>query len=171
VGLNPSRIALIDVLRRFGARVDVQPVTVAAGEPMGTIVVTADRFGSLEIAPSEVPGLIDELPAISALAAVGGSVTVRGAGELRVKESDRITTLVTGFRRLGIDAEEKGDGYTVVGKGAPAGGVADAGGDHRMAMAFAVAALGARGTSQIEGSDAVVISYPSFFETLERLVA
>jgi 3-phosphoshikimate 1-carboxyvinyltransferase len=171
VGLNPSRIALIDVLRRFGARVDVQPVTVAAGEPMGTIVVTADRFGSLEIAPAEVPGLIDELPAISALAAVGGSVTVRGAGELRVKESDRITTLVTGFRRLGIDAEEQGDGYTVVGKGAPAGGVADAGGDHRMAMAFAVAALGARGTSQIEGSDAVVISYPSFFETLERLVA
>jgi len=171
VGLNPSRIALIEVLRRFGARVDVQPMAVAAGEPLGTIVVTADRLGSLEFAPGEVPGLIDELPAISALAAHGGSVTVRGAGELRVKESDRITTLVTGFRRLGISAEEHGDGYTIIGKGAPAGGVADAGGDHRMAMAFAIAALAARGPSRIEGADAVIISYPAFFETLERLVA
>jgi len=171
VGLNPSRIALIEVLRRFGARVDVQPMAVAAGEPLGTIVVTADRLGSLEIAPAEVPGLIDELPAISALAAHGGSVTVHGAGELRVKESDRITTLVTGFRRIGIEAEEHGDGYTIIGKGAPAGGVADAEGDHRMAMAFAIAALAARGPSRIEGADAVVISYPGFFETLERLVA
>jgi 3-phosphoshikimate 1-carboxyvinyltransferase len=88
-----------------------------------------------------------------------------------VKESDRITTLVTGFRRLGISAEEHGDGYTIIGKGAPAGGVADAGGDHRMAMAFAIAALAARGPSRIEGADAVIISYPAFFETLERLVA
>jgi 3-phosphoshikimate 1-carboxyvinyltransferase len=169
VGLNPSRIALIDVLRRFGARVEVQPETVAAGEPLGTIVVSGDRLGTLDIAPAEVPGLIDELPAISAMAARGGQVTVRGAGELRVKESDRITTLVTGFRNLGIEAEEHGDGYTIAGTGSPAGGVADAGGDHRMAMAFAIAALSARRPSRIEGSDAVVISYPGFFETLHRL--
>jgi 3-phosphoshikimate 1-carboxyvinyltransferase len=171
VGLNPSRTALIEVLRRFGARVDVQPMSVAAGEPLGTIVVTGDRLGTLDIAPAEVPGLIDELPAISALAAHGGRVTVRGAGELRVKESDRITTLVTGFRRLGIAAEEHDDGYTVHGQGAPTGGVADAGGDHRMAMSFAIAALAARGPSRIEGSDAVVISYPGFFETLQGLMA
>jgi 3-phosphoshikimate 1-carboxyvinyltransferase len=171
VGLNPSRTALIDVLRRFGARVDVQPTSVAAGEPLGTVVVTGDRLGSIDIAPDEVPGLIDELPAISALAAHGGQVTIRGAGELRVKESDRITTLVTGFRNLGIQAEEHDDGYTVRGAGAPAGGVADAGGDHRMAMAFAIAALAAQNPSRIEGSDAVVISYPGFFDTLRRLLA
>lgn len=171
VGLNPSRTALIDVLRRFGAQVDVHPESVAAGEPLGTIVVTGDRLGSLDIAPEEVPGLIDELPAISALAARGGRVTIHGAGELRVKESDRITTLVTGFRNLGIAAEEHADGYTIAGNGSPTGGVADAGGDHRMAMSFALAALSAQGPSRIEGSDAVVISYPGFFETLQRLVA
>ena len=171
VGLNPSRTALIEVLRRFGARVDVEPESILAGEPIGTIVVTGDRLGTLDIAPEEVPGLIDELPAISALAARGGRVTINGAGELRVKESDRITTLVTGFRNLGIPAEEHGDGYTIAGNGSPAGGVADAGGDHRMAMAFAIAALSARRPSRIEGSDAVVISYPGFFETLQRLLA
>ena len=138
---------------------------------LGTIVVTGDRLGSLEIAAHEVPGLIDELPAISALAAHGGQVTIHGAGELRVKESDRITTLVTGFRNLGIAAEEHGDGYTVRGTGSPKGGVAHAGGDHRMAMAFAIAALAAQGPSTVEGAEAVVISYPGFFETLQRLIA
>jgi 3-phosphoshikimate 1-carboxyvinyltransferase len=118
-----------------------------------------------------VPGLIDELPAIGALAAHGGEVTVHGAGELRVKESDRITTLVAGFRNLGIEATEHEDGFTVHGSGAPKGGVAEAAGDHRMAMAFAIAALAARGPSHIQGSDSVVISYPGFFETLQRLVA
>jgi 3-phosphoshikimate 1-carboxyvinyltransferase len=171
VGLNPSRTALIDVLRRFGAHVLVEPTSVKAGEPLGTIVVTGDRLGSLDLSPQEVPGLIDELPAIAALAAHGGRVTVHGAGELRVKESDRITTLVTGFRNLGIEADEHADGYTIAGSGAPRGGVADAAGDHRMAMAFAIAALAAQGPSRIDGSDAVVISYPGFFETLQRLVA
>ena len=117
------------------------------------------------------PGLIDELPAIAALAAYGGEVSVRGAAELRVKESDRIAALVAGFRALGIDADERQDGFVIQGGGAPAGGVADAQGDHRMAMAFAIAALGARGESRIAGADAVVISYPGFFDTLSRLVA
>jgi len=90
---------------------------------------------------------------------------------LRVKESDRITALVAGFRALGIDADERPDGFVVHGTGAPEGGVADARGDHRMAMAFAIAALAGRAPSRIEGSDAVVISYPGFFETLDRLVA
>ncbi len=171
VGLNPSRTALIEVLRRFGAQVTVEPFSTAAGEPLGTIIVTGDRTGTLEIAPHEVPGLIDELPAIAALAAHAGQVTVHGAAELRVKESDRITTLVTGFRSLGISAEEHEDGFTIRGAGAPLGGIADAGGDHRMAMAFAVAALSAQRASVIDGSDAVGISYPQFFDTLQRLVA
>jgi 3-phosphoshikimate 1-carboxyvinyltransferase len=171
VGLNPTRTGLIDVLRRFGARVEVRETGYAAGEARGTIVVTGDRTGAIEIAPEEVPGLIDELPAIAALAAHGGEVSVRGAAELRVKESDRIAALVAGFRALGISAEERPDGFAVRGDGAPSGGVADARGDHRMAMAFAIAALAARSPSTIEGSDAVVISYPGFFDTLDRLVA
>ena len=88
-----------------------------------------------------------------------------------MKESDRIAALVAGFRGLGIAADERPDGYTIHGAGAPSGGVADAKSDHRMAMAFAIAALSARAPSRIEGSDAVGISYPGFFETLDRLVA
>ena len=145
--------------------------SVDAGEPRGTISVEGDRTGTVDISPEEVPGLIDELPAIAALAAHGGEVTVRGAGELRVKESDRIATLVAGFRSLGIAADERPDGFTVHGTGAPRGGVADAHGDHRMAMAFAIAALARRGPSTIDGAEAVAISYPGFFETLDRLVA
>ena len=170
VGLNPTRTGLIDVLRRFGARVTVEGSGMAAGEPRGTITVEGDRAAELDIAPEEVPILIDELPAIAALASRGGRVTVRGAAELRVKESDRIGVLVAGFRALGIPADEHPDGFTIRGNGQPSGGVADAGGDHRMAMAFAIAALAGRGPSIVEGSDAVVISYPDFFDTLGRLV-
>jgi 3-phosphoshikimate 1-carboxyvinyltransferase len=174
VGMNPSRSALLDVLRRFGARVQVVVTATEAGEPRGTITVEHDRTGSLEIAPGEVPGLIDELPAIAALAAHGGEVSVRGASELRVKESDRIAALVAGLRALGIDADEREDGFVVrgpvSGAGRPRGGVADARGDHRMAMAFAIAALGAEAPSRIDGADSVAISYPGFFETLDRLV-
>jgi 3-phosphoshikimate 1-carboxyvinyltransferase len=174
VGLNPTRTALLGVLSRFGARVQVEVTSSSAGEPRGLISVEGDRTGSLDIAPEEVPGLIDELPAIAALAAHGGQVTVRGAGELRIKESDRITALVAGFRALGIEADERTDGFVIAGPMAgssrPSGGRADARGDHRMAMAFAVAALAAEGPSTIDGSDVVAISYPGFFETLGRLV-
>ena len=174
VGLNPTRTGLLDLLRRFGARVDVEITAIEAGEPRGTVSVEGDRTGTLDIDPDEIPGLIDELPAIAALAAHGGAVIVRGAAELRVKESDRIATLVAGFRALGIDADERPDGYVVrsrsSGSARPAGGVANACGDHRMAMAFAIAALAAEGPSTIDGADAVGVSYPGFFETLDRLV-
>jgi 3-phosphoshikimate 1-carboxyvinyltransferase len=140
--------------------VTVLDETVSAGEPRGTIVVEGDRTGSVDIAPREVPGLIDELPALAALAAHGGEVHVAGAAELRV----------TGFRALGIDADEAPDGFTVRGAGSPPGGSADARGDHRLAMAFAIAALAGRSPSRIEGSEAVVISDPGVFDMLHRLV-
>jgi 3-phosphoshikimate 1-carboxyvinyltransferase len=174
VGLNPTRTGLLDVLRRFGARVQVEIAATDAGEPRGTISVEGDRTGSVDITPAEVPGLIDELPAIAALAAHGGQVTVRGASELRVKESDRISALVAGFRGLGIDADERQDGFVIrgpSGSSRPSGGTANACGDHRMAMAFAIAALAAEHPSRIDGSGVVAISYPDFFETLERLVS
>jgi 3-phosphoshikimate 1-carboxyvinyltransferase len=173
VGLNPTRTDLLAVLRRFGARVEIQVTSSEAGEPRGTVVVEGDRIGSVEIGPEEVPGLIDELPAIAALAGHGGEVSVRGALELRVKESDRIAALVAGFRALGIPAEELPDGFVVgrSGRLAAGSGQADARGDHRMAMAFAIAALAGDSPSQILGADSVVISYPGFFETLGQLVA
>ncbi len=170
VGLNPTRTALLDVLRRFGARVSATATSTAAGEPRGTVTIEAEAARPVEILAADVPGLIDELPAIAALAAGGADVVVRGAAELRVKESDRIATLVRGFRGLGFDADEAPDGFAIRGATKPVGGVADAHGDHRMAMAFAIAALAADHPSTIEGADAVVISYPSFFEILPRLV-
>lgn len=175
VGLNPTRTALVDVLRRFGARVEVEVLGREAGEPRGRVVVEGDRTLALTIGGAEVPGLIDELPAIAALASTGGEVTVHGASELRVKESDRITALVAGFRALGLDADEYPDGFVVRGRPAApsawATGAADACGDHRMAMAFAIAALAGRAPASILGADAVAVSYPGFFETLDRLVA
>lgn len=170
VGLNPTRTALLGVLRRFGARVETSATGEPAGEPRGAVTVTADAARPIEIAPAEVPALIDELPAIAALAAGGADVVVRGAAELRVKESDRITTLVRGFRALGFEADEAADGFAIRGTPRPVGGVADAHGDHRMAMAFAIAALAAERPSTIDGADAVVISYPAFFDMLPRLV-
>jgi 3-phosphoshikimate 1-carboxyvinyltransferase len=175
VGLNPTRTALLGVLQRFGARVHVDVTASSAGEPRGNVSVEGDRTGSLDLGPDEIPGLIDELPAIAALAAHGGSVSVRGASELRVKESDRIAALVAGFRALGINADERADGFVVAGPSTgserPSGGRADARGDHRMAMAFAIAALAAERPSTIDGSEVVNVSYPGFFETLSRLVA
>src|SRR5262245_26900611 len=104
VGLNPTRTALLDVLRRYGARVTVHSHAVEVDEPPGTVGVEAAGHGRVEVDPGEVPGLIDELPAVAALAAQQGEVIVRGAAELRVKESDRIAVLVAGFRALGIEA-------------------------------------------------------------------
>jgi 3-phosphoshikimate 1-carboxyvinyltransferase len=174
VGVNPTRIALLDVLRRFGAHVSVSIAVTDAGEPRGSVTVEGNRIGTVDIGASEVPALIDELPAIAALAAHGGQVTVSGASELRVKESDRIAALVAGFRALGLHADERPDGFSIAGPSGgarPSGGVADARGDHRMAMAFAIAALAADGPSTIEGADAVAISYPGFFQTLAQLVS
>jgi 3-phosphoshikimate 1-carboxyvinyltransferase len=170
VGLNPSRAGMIAVLRRAGAEIDLLGESSGAGEPIGTIHIRYGDPRPFEIAPEDVPGLIDEIPALAALAAMvpGGRMTVRGASELRVKESDRISMLAKGFGHLGIDVEEFEDGFTIQG-GPPAGGGADAAGDHRLAMAFAIAGSRARGPVHITGADAVAVSYPGFFDELERI--
>jgi 3-phosphoshikimate 1-carboxyvinyltransferase len=170
VGLNPSRAGMIAVLRRAGAEIDLLGESSGAGEPIGTIHIRYGDPRPFEIAPEDVPGLIDEIPALAALAAMGpgGRMTVRGASELRVKESDRISMLAKGFGHLGIDVEEFEDGFTIHG-GPPAGGGADAAGDHRLAMAFAIAGSRARGPVHITGADAVAVSYPGFFDELERI--
>ncbi len=169
VGLNPTRLAFIEVLRRAGALVDLESGTSDGLEPAGTIRVRHAALREIAVDPAEVPALIDELPALAALATFGGAMTVHGAAELRVKESDRISALVAGLRSLGASADEFPDGFAIDGSRPLRGGVADACGDHRLAMAFAVAALGARGRSAILGADAVAVSYPGFFQTLESI--
>lgn len=171
LGLNPSRTAVFDVLRRAGATLRVTPTADVADEPVGTVVIEPGRLVPIEITPAEVPGVIDELPVLAALATAGGALTVRGAGELRVKESDRIASLVAGLRAMGADAEEYPDGFRIVGAHPLRGGTVEAHGDHRLAMAFAVAALSATGPTLVRGADAVSVSYPGFFDTLEQLRA
>lgn len=171
VGLNPTRTAILDVLQRFGARVDAEPTDTWQGEPVGRLRIRAQGIGSLELGPDVVPAVIDELPVLAALATAGGELRVTGAAELRLKESDRITSLVAGLRALGADADELPDGFHIRGRGRLAGGVVHARDDHRLAMAFAVAGLTATGPVIIEGADAAAVSYPSFFDDLDRLRA
>jgi 3-phosphoshikimate 1-carboxyvinyltransferase len=171
VGLNASRIALFDMLRRAGAVVEHEVTSTEHGEPRGRVVVRHGTLNTLVLGPAEVPSVIDELPALAALATFGGELHVTGAAELRVKESDRISALAAGFRTLGGEIEEFPDGFHVTGRRRLAGGTADAAGDHRLAMAFAIAGLGAERETTITGADAVSVSYPGFFETLESLRA
>ena len=171
VGLNPTRTALLDVLRRFGARVDVEQTGEWQSEPVGRIRVVAQDLGSLALDGDIVPSIIDELPVLAVLATAGGELRVTGASELRVKESDRITALIQGLRTLGADADELPDGFHVRSGHRLTGGVVQAHGDHRLAMAFAIAGLTASEPVTIEGADAAAVSYPSFFNDLDRLRA
>ena len=171
VGLNPTRTALLEVLRRAGAQVDVEVTATRLQEPRGSVRVRAAHHLPLTIEPAEVPGLIDELPALAVLGLLGAGMRVTGAGELRAKESDRITALTAGLRALGADAVELPDGFVVAPARRLPGGRPDAAGDHRLAMAFAIAALRGEGPSTIVGADSVDVSYPGFFGVLRSLCA
>ena len=170
VGLNPTRTAFLDVLRRAGARIDAEVTSGSGSEPCGTVRVRHGTLRPIVVGPADVPALIDELPALAALGTFGGGIEVSGASELRVKESDRISCLVSGLRALGSTVEERPDGFRVFGDRPLTGGIADAAGDHRLAMTFAVAALAGRASSVVTGVQAVVVSYPAFFDVLRTLV-
>lgn len=168
VGLNPGRVAFLDVLRAAGARVTVEPAAGRSEEPVGRVVVGAGTLSPVRIEPADVPPLIDELPVLALLGVFGAGFRVDGAAELRAKEADRIAALAAGLRALGASVEEWADGFAV----APSrlrGGTTDAAGDHRLAMTFALAALGADGPSMLRGAEAVAVSYPGFFDDLRRL--
>jgi 3-phosphoshikimate 1-carboxyvinyltransferase len=171
VGLNPTRTAVLDIIRRSGADVESEVQREEAGEPVGRIHV---RFGlprSFSVEPEEVPGVIDEIPALAALAALlppGAVLQVRGAAELRVKESDRIACLARGFRALGAEVDEYPDGFRLESRPL-AGSTVDAAGDHRLAMAFAIAATRAAQPTTILGAASAAVSYPGFYAELARL--
>jgi 3-phosphoshikimate 1-carboxyvinyltransferase len=171
VGLNPTRTGMIDILRRMGAEVTVDAGDAIAAEPVGRIVVRHSQLKATEIVPAEVPGVIDELPVLAALATHGGELRVSGAEELRVKESDRISALADGLRRMGAEIGEQPDGFYVHGRRRLRGGEVDARNDHRLAMAFAIAALGASEPTTIHDAGAAAVSYPEFFSVLQSLRA
>jgi 3-phosphoshikimate 1-carboxyvinyltransferase len=173
VGLNPTRTAFLDIVRRAGAIVEVERGQDASGEPSGRIRVRHDSLRSFAISPDEVPGVIDEIPALTALGAMlprGDTMLVDGARELRVKESDRIRSLALGLRALGVEFDESADGFAMR-AGPLSSGTADAAGDHRIAMAMAIAATAADGPTTITGASSVAVSYPGFFDDLARLTS
>ncbi len=171
VGLNPTRTALLEVLQEMGAEVRVEDVQEVGGEPVGTLRVRGARLRGVQVGGSRIPRLIDEIPVLAVAGAVAdGETVVRDAAELRVKESDRVRTVVAALRAVGVMAEELPDGFVVRG-GVLRGGVVDPGGDHRVAMAFAVAGLLSQEGVVVSDPECVAVSFPDFPRWLKTLTA
>ena len=180
VGVNPTRRAVIDLLRAMGADIEERPVggspstdsDAGAGEPMADLVVRSADLRSIDLGPTDVAAAIDEIPVLCLAATrARGTTTIRGAGELRHKESDRIAGIVTGLTALGAGVEVDGDDLRIHGGTTLRGATTDSLDDHRLAMTFAVAGLSATDPTTIERPDSAAISYPGFFSDLERVRA
>jgi 3-phosphoshikimate 1-carboxyvinyltransferase len=171
LGMNPTRSYLLDLLVRLGVRMTVTELEEKHGELLGTIEERGGMLGGATIASPYTEMLIDEIPVLAAIAPyTKDGIEIRNARELRVKESDRIRSIAANLRRMGAEVEEREDGLRIPGAQSLEGAEIDSFGDHRIAMAFAVAALRARGETMIRGADAAVISYPEFFDTLEEIL-
>ncbi len=169
VGLNPTRSALLDFLTGMGAKIRILNLESRNGELVGDLLVEHSELRGGAIAGGLTAALIDEIPVLAVLgAATEEGLTVRDASELRVKETDRIRTVVDNLRRMGVGAEELPDGMAIPGRQKFHAAELDSFGDHRIAMAFAVAALGGDGESVIHGAEAASVSFPEFWETLSR---
>jgi 3-phosphoshikimate 1-carboxyvinyltransferase len=173
VGVNPSRTALIDFLVGGGAQIRILDVRSAGGELMGDLQVRASRFSGGLIEKGLTAALIDELPVLAVLGAVSeNGLTVRDAGELRVKETDRIATVAENMRRMGVTIETDADGFYIPGKQTFHAAEVDSFGDHRIGMAFAVAGIAAEGgETVVKEAEAASVSFPEFFATLEGIRA
>jgi 3-phosphoshikimate 1-carboxyvinyltransferase len=170
VGLNPTRATLLDVLTALGARIAVLQLQEANSELVGTVQITTDPEGlrSTTISGALAAQLIDELPVLAAIGPyTSGGIRIRDAKELRVKESDRIALVARNLRAMGAEVEEFEDGLDVPGGQTLHGAVIDSGGDHRIAMAFSIAALRAEGETLIQGAESAAISFPEFFDLLD----
>ena len=168
VGLNPTRIAALDVLRRMGARIEVEAAGELSGEPTGALRVRHSNLTGTEVLPEETPALIDEIPALAIAATQAhGTTVIRGATELRVKESDRVSALAGGLTALGADVDELDDGLVIRGPAPLTGGAVESHGDHRIAMAFAVAGLAAGERVTVRDWSCVETSFPGFIDVLD----
>ena len=176
--LNPTRIGALQVLRQAGAEVRIEPGPGAAGaEPAGKVTVSHKVLNPFTITEQDIPSLVDEIPVLAVLATQAAGVTrITGARELRVKESDRLAVMADNLNRLGADVAEREDGLVITGPTPLAGGrpgdplVMTTAGDHRVAMALAVAALVAAGETVLDDEACVAVSYPYFFKTLAELL-
>jgi len=171
VGLNPTRTALLNVLIRMGAVIKDHVQDDGGGEPRGSIEIIGSQLEGTQIKKEEVPNLIDEVPILAVAGAMAeGTTTIRNAAELRVKETDRIETTATNLRAMGADITEHEDGMTIHGGPVLHGATVDSYGDHRIAMAFAIAGLLAKkGSTVIENTECVATSYPTFTDHLEEI--
>jgi 3-phosphoshikimate 1-carboxyvinyltransferase len=164
VGINETRTGLLDVLREMGAKISIEKTTENSKEPVADIIVSSSDLKGIEIQGEIIPRLIDEIPLIAVAATQAeGMTTIRDAAELRVKESDRIKNTVIALNRLGARVEEQDDGMVIYGKGKLKGGILNSEGDHRLAIAWAVASLVSDGEVVIQDSDATQVSYPNFW--------
>jgi len=171
VGINPTRVGLLGILNRMGARIEVEEEPPLNGEQRGTIAARHSPLHSTQVAPGEVPLAIDELPLVALAAAFAeGQTVVHGAEELRHKESDRVATVVDVINAVGGDAEAFEDGFAVRGTGGLRGGRISSHGDHRLAMVGALAGLASRDGVEVEGMDAAGVSYPGFEEDVRDLL-
>lgn len=169
--LNPTRASLLDVLRGMGARISVINLEEQNGELVGTVKIEHGRLTGATISGGQSVALIDELPVLAAIAPfTPQGIEIRDAKELRVKESDRIALVARNLRAMGAQCDEHEDGLSVPGNQTLHGAEIDSAGDHRIAMAFSIAALRAQGESVIHGADSARISFPEFFKMLEGVV-
>ena len=176
VGVNPTRRAAIDFLVRMGARIQETSLCDApagdVGEPLADLTVRSSELAAIDLGPEEVAAAIDEIPILCLAATQArGKTTIRGAGELRNKESDRIAGIAAGLTALGARVAVDGDDIAITGPTPLVGAATETFDDHRLAMTFAVAGLIARGTTTIDRAESAAVSYPSFFLELERLRA
>jgi 3-phosphoshikimate 1-carboxyvinyltransferase len=173
VGLNPTRTAILDLLREMGAKIQTEKIKSSDPEPMGNITVTGSQLRNVTISPDLIPSLIDEIPALAVAGAIArGRFEIRGASELRVKESDRVKSISENLKKLGVRVEEYKDGIAFEGENEliPSTEL-DSYGDHRIAMAMGVASLVAAKEVQICGAECVDISFPGFWGILKSLTA
>ena len=173
VGLNPTRTRFLDILRRMGADIEIRDAGEdAIGEPTGELFVRHSTLEATLVGPEDVPGAVDELPLLALVGAFArGETVVSGAEELRVKETDRIRAVCEEFRKVGVEIEERSDGFVVVGnpeRGIP-GGRGNSRGDHRIGMGLAVAGLASKEGVEVEDIGAASVSYPGFLDDLGRL--
>ncbi|MGC2481083.1 MAG: 3-phosphoshikimate 1-carboxyvinyltransferase [Candidatus Sulfotelmatobacter sp.] len=169
--MNPTRALLLDILMQMGLRISVTQLEEVHGELVGTLQVEGARLKGTTVAGAATAALIDEIPVLAAIAPYAEEgIEVRDAKELRVKESDRIASIATNLRAMGAEVEEREDGLKIPGGQSLHGAEIESFGDHRIAMAFSIAALRAQGETLIRGSECAAISYPAFFSALESLV-
>jgi 3-phosphoshikimate 1-carboxyvinyltransferase len=171
VCLNPTRTGFFRALEEMGARVEIEPGEAQGGEAVGTVRVSASTLSGIDLPRVQVPSMIDELPLLACVAArAAGTTRVSGAAELRLKESDRIATVVSNLRAIGADAEERSDGFIVTGSDRPLRGHVTTLGDHRIAMAFGVLAAIPGNEIVVDDPACVSVSYPAFWDDVRRAV-